>query len=139
MRNNEPLEDRVQTLEERVKLLEEMFSVSSTPIIVQESMKIKLVSEKEYLIEKKPTDDVQRTFYLGRYLEEHKKMESFTVDDIRMAFKGARVPVPSNINDKINKNIAKGYFMESDPKEGKKSWMLTSTGEQAASSNMESK
>lgn len=130
MKNNEPLENRIQILEEKVKLLEERLSAMPNPTAVQGSVKTKLVSEKEYLLEKKPTDDVQRTFYLGRYLEEHKKMESFTVDDIRIAFKSARVPAPSNINDKINKNIAKGYFMESDPKEGKKSWMLTSTGEQ---------
>lgn len=57
-------------------------------------------------------------------------MEAFNVNDLREAFRSARVPIPKNLNDKVNKNIGKGYLMdvESD-KSGKKTWVLTATGE----------
>jgi len=135
MKNKKTLEEHVQDLEDRIKLLEQKpVSTPETSATVPSPEKTKAVSEKEYLLDKKPTDDVQRTFYLGSYLEVHKKLESFTVDDLREAFRAAREPLPSNINDKINKNISKGYFMESTSKDGKKAWILTSTGERVVNS-----
>jgi len=132
MKNKNTLEQRLQDLEQKVENLEKKLSGNSTTPSAHLNSG-KTLSEKEYLLGKKPTDDVQRAFYLGRYLEEYKRMESFTAEDLRNAFRVAREPVPSNINDKINKNVAKGYFMEVDPKDDKKAWVLTSTGEKVIS------
>lgn len=131
MDDKNTLEKRVSDLEQKVSFLEGILKPLNLAEL-QKQVNKKLLSEKEYLLEKKPADDVQKTFYLGNYLEEHKGIGSFTVEDLRSAFQAAREPVPGNINDKINKNIAKGYFMESDPKDGKKAWVLTATGEKVA-------
>lgn len=129
------MNDELQNLKKQIELLEnrihklESFMISKAASIPNESMPVKKLSEKEYLIQKTPKDDVQNTFYLAGYLEKIKGMSSFTVDDLKVAFQSAKVPPPSNLNDKVNKNIIKGLFMEAGTKENKKAWVLTATGE----------
>ena len=86
------------------------------------------MSPKEYILIKNPTDDLQRTLVLGAFLEMN-GVESFTIEDLKQVFREARLKLPSNINDRVNKNLAKGYLMDADLKDGKKSWMLTMTGQ----------
>lgn len=124
MDSKQSLEQRVVNLEQRVSLLENLFK-SSTPT----ASSTKQISAKEYLLEKGPKSAVEKTLFLGAYLEKHKGKESFTVDDLRGEFRAAREPSPANINDMINKNIKKGFFMEGDTKDEKKTWLLTATGE----------
>ena len=130
MKNSNQLNECLARLEERVNVLEQnvkdttLFNARAKPI-----EKLKPLSEKEFLLEKNPKGDVQKTFFLGAFLEAHKGTESFTAEDLKEAFRVACEPVPANINDKITKNIAKGNFMEVKPKNGKKAWVLTSTGE----------
>ncbi|WKZ26097.1 MAG: hypothetical protein QY322_02180 [bacterium] len=126
---------QITDLKRRVSVLERQIVNQPEQIINS----VKELSLKEFLLEKRPKNDVQKTFYIGVYLEKYKGIGSFTMDDIKKAFKVAKEPSPLNINDKINKNISKGRFMESDTRDGKKTWMLTSTGEQAANSDTEIK
>ena len=123
------LEDRIVQLEQRIAVLEEKLADSHSENDRVRFDKLKKLSEKEYLLEKKPVSAVQKTLFLGNYLEKHKGMDSFTVDDLRNAFRAAREPSPSNINDAINKNMRKGLLMETVSKENKKAWVLTATGE----------
>lgn len=95
------------------------------------------MSPKEYILIKNPTDDLQRTLVLGAFLEMN-GMESFTTEDLKQVFREARLKLPSNINDRVNKNLAKGYLMDADTKDGKKSWMLTMTGEKFINEGMAS-
>jgi len=88
----------------------------------------KSASAREYILKLSPSDDNQRTLVMGSYLES-KGQESFTVEDLKQVFREARLKLPANMNDKVNQNIAKGYLMDGDTVDGKKSWMLTMTGQ----------
>ena len=90
----------------------------------------KQISIKEFLLSKKPKDDVQRTLAICYYLEKHKSMNSFNAKDIEEGFRGAKEKVPDNVNYKVIQNIKSGYMMEAKEKKDKfKAWTLTSTGE----------
>jgi hypothetical protein len=90
----------------------------------------KKLSVKEFLLTKKSTDNVQRTLAIGYYLEHFESMDRFNVRDLADGFRSAKEPLPTNINDKVNMNIRKGYMMETKEKKDKsKAWVLTSSGE----------
>ena len=90
----------------------------------------KKLSIKEFLLTKKPTDDVQRTLVIGYYLEHFESMDRFNARDLADGFRSAKEPPPTNINDKVNLNIRKGYMMEAKEKKDKfKAWVLTNSGE----------
>lgn len=90
----------------------------------------KKLSVKEFILEKKPSDDVQRTLVIGYYLEHFEGMDKFNVKNLTERFRLAREPLPANINDKVNLNIAKGHLMEAKEKKDKfKAWCLTNRGE----------
>jgi len=90
----------------------------------------KKLSVKEFLLTKKPVDDVQRTLVIGYYLEHFELMDRFNARDVADGFRAAKEPLPTNINDKVNSNIGKGYMMEAKEKKDKfKAWVLTNSGE----------
>ena len=89
------------------------------------------LSIKEFLLNKKPADDVQRTLVIGYYLERFQMVDSFNARDLADGFRAAREPLPANINDKVNSNISKGYVMAAKEKKDKlKAWILTNSGEE---------
>lgn len=109
--------------EKRIKVLE------GTPKSDVKSGK-KQISIKEFLLSKKPKDDVQRTLAICYYLEKHKSMSSLNAKDIEEGFRSAKEKVPDNVNYKVIQNIKSGYMMEAKEKKDKfKAWTLTSTGE----------
>lgn len=90
----------------------------------------KKLSVKEFLLTKKPTDDVRRTLVIGYYLEHFESMDSFNIRDLADGFRSAKEPPPLNINDKVNSNIDKEYMMKAKEKKDKlKAWFLTNSGE----------
>jgi len=90
----------------------------------------KKLSVKEFLLTKKPNDDVQRTIVIGYYLEHFESMDRFNARDLADGFRSAKEPPPTNINDKVNLNIRKGHMMEAKEKKDKfKAWVLTNSGE----------
>jgi len=92
----------------------------------------KSLSIKEFLIQKKPKGDVERTAAFGYYLENFDAKEFFTSKDIISCFQKAKEPIPGNPYDKIQKCIAKGWIMESDKKKnGEKSYTMTGSGIEA--------
>lgn len=91
---------------------------------------LKTVSVKEFTLQKRPRGDVQKTIVLGYYLEHYTGTSAFNADDLKKLFREAKEIVPENINEKVNKNIAKGFMMEAGTKkDNKKAWTLTGTGE----------
>lgn len=127
--NESLLIKRIEEIEVRLSKVESQFlSINSVPSNGIHINKVK--SPKEFLLNKNPKDDVQKTFYLGYFLEKEKGKENFSVDDLKEAFRAAKIPLPQNIHDKVNKNISKGLFMDGGLVDGKKTWMLTATGEQ---------
>jgi len=89
----------------------------------------KRLSIKEFILEKKPSSDVEKTLVLGYYLEHYMNTSPFNADDLEGLFKKAKENVPDNINYKVIKNIEKGYVDEAETKKDKKkSWTLTESG-----------
>ena len=87
------------------------------------------LSITEYILQKQPVDDNQRTLVLASYLETYGPQSDFTADELRQAFKDSRLKVPLNVNDKIGKRVQKGELMAVGERDGKKTWQLTMTGQ----------
>lgn len=131
----ESFEKRISELENRVDAMEKTLSPSfgAKPIAIS---KRKVVSPKEFLIAHSFSTDLEVAFFLCFYAEYILQMDSFNIDDIEQLFQSAKVPVPQNLNDKINKNIQKGLLtVAPEKKNGKKAWVVTITGEQAFNKN----
>jgi hypothetical protein len=113
----------VQALEERVSKLENF--IQEKPI-----SKGKDLSVNEFMLEKKPSSDLNKTLTVAFYLERHRRVSPFTIRDLEGLFREAKEPPPKNISDAVNKNVAKGFIMKaSEKKEGITAWTLTNTGE----------
>lgn len=108
--------------EKRISSLES--ARASKPTTLQKG-----VSVKEFILKKQPPNDVEKTLVVAYYLEHQKGVSPLNLSDLEALFKKAKEPVPENLNDKLNKNIAKGYVEEAEnKKDGKKAWVLTETG-----------
>ena len=123
-------EDSIENIMRKLEEHESRISaLESTPAKKMQAEGKKL-SVKEFLLTKKPTDDVQRTLAIGYYLEYFESMDRFNVRDLADGFRSAKEPLPTNINDKVNLNIRKGHMMEAKEKKDKsKAWVLTNSGE----------
>ena len=98
----------------------------------------KKLSIKEFILQKKPKSDIQKTLAIGYYLEKFRNFSSFNANDLKKGFREAREKIPPNIPDKIQKNIAKGHMMEADAeKDGLKAYMLTESGEKLVENGFE--
>ncbi|MEM3449825.1 MAG: hypothetical protein QXP38_13330 [Nitrososphaerota archaeon] len=88
------------------------------------------ISIKEFILQKQPKNNVEKTLVIGYYLENYSGISPFNVHDLKEGFREAKEKVPSNINLAVIENINKGRMMETKEKKNKlKSWILTSTGE----------
>ncbi len=117
---------QLRTLEGRVAQLERgAVAGAATPV-----SQPKKQSAKEFLIGKNISSELQRVVALAFYLERQEALTSFNVSDLEAAFRQAREKLPKNMNDAVNKNIARGFLMEAaEKKDSKKAWLLTATGE----------
>lgn len=126
---NVNLKQRVSLLEERLNKIESKLLDTGTESSGQ-SMTTKKTSIKEFLMTKTLGDDVKRTLAISYFIEHMENTKPFNTDDLKKAFRSAKIQLPSNINDKINMNIRAGRIMEAEEKkEAKKAWELTATGE----------
>jgi hypothetical protein len=121
------LAERVLSLEKRVAALEAHHTQGDSRAKSGDS---KELSVKEFIISKKPSNDVEKTLAIGYFLERYAEATSFNIDDLGRYFELAKEPVPTNINDKVNLNIKKGHLAEArEKKNNKKAWMVTNSGE----------
>lgn len=117
--------------DKRISKLEDLFRLKP------ESFE-KPLSPKEFILSKKPKDDVQMTLVLGYYLEKHRGLLAFNTKDLENAFREAKENVPDNINYKVVRNIEKGHMMESkEKKDNLKAWNLTASGEKFVENNLQ--
>ncbi|MCH7805902.1 MAG: hypothetical protein IH995_01985 [Proteobacteria bacterium] len=134
MSDIEDIIERISELEKRVENLE-TGQLLKTSADAKPHPK-KKESIKEFMLVKKPSNDVQKTLVVGYFLEKNQEMGSFNVDDLAKNFRLAKEPTPQNLNDKVNMNIKKGHMMEAkEKKENKKAWELTNLGEQFVEKN----
>lgn len=124
-------------LEGRIEKIETAIFSASTEIRPEKAKKI---SAKEFLITKKLKTETQKVLALGYYLEHIGSTESFNTADLEAIFRSARERLPKNINDAVNKNIARGFLMDvTEKKDNKKAWVLTATGEKFVEDNFSNK
>lgn len=122
------IQEQIDSLEERVKKLEGILA-SGTGVEIAAGKK-KKSSAKEFLMTKELKTETQKVLALGYFLEYMEGMEAFNITDLDGAFRAAKEPLPKNMNDAVNKNIARGFLMEvAEKKNTKKAWCLTATGE----------
>jgi hypothetical protein len=125
---------RLDVLERRMDNVERILAVHDRNPM--EKTGEKRLSLREFLLSKKPTDDVKRTLVLGYYLEKLEGLISFNASDLEKAFERAKEKKPPNINDKVSMNIKNGHIDEAKGKKDKrKAWFLTNSGEQYVESN----
>ena len=121
---------RLRRIEERLDALEKMLAIfedKAQSDLVQISKKLSI---KEFILSKKPVNDVQRALAISYYLEKYGGQTPFNAKDITAGFRAAKEPVPDNVADKIAKNVGNGHMMEAEEKKDKhKTWTLTSSGE----------
>jgi hypothetical protein len=127
------LEAALQEHEKRIKALELRFGaaaeVAAQPPPQPAVQAPKVITIRQFMVEKGPTDDVQRSLVIGYYLEKQSGLTSFNAKDIEKGFLDAREKVPGNVADKILKNVWKGHMMQvKDDKDGLKAYVLTNTG-----------
>ncbi len=130
---------RLDAIDQRLATIENLLSATpatpASPLETAETLGKSRVavsrplSITEYILQKQPIDDNQRTLLLANYLETYGPQQDFTADELRQAFKDSRLKVPSNVNDKIGKRVQKGELMVVGERDGKKTWQLTMTGQ----------
>jgi len=122
--------------ETRIKKLESPIIILPTEAPVSN----KVLSLPEFVVQKKPQDDLQRTLVFAYFLEKYEARDSFTAGDIQNCFLRAKASIPPNINDKINQCIKKGWISEHPKKtDSKKAFYLTSTGATFIESGLDKK
>jgi hypothetical protein len=120
----------LQSLDRRVANLEGGAIPAASAALVAAPAASKPVSIKEFIISKAPSNGVLLTLTIGYYLENYDGISPLTAADLETGFRAAREAVPSNLNDKANNCVKKGYFMEAkEKKDSLKAWLVTRTGE----------
>lgn len=126
MESNEEIMEIKKKLKEYEERISKLESVSQTK---PETVK-KKISIKEFILSKKPNNDVQKTLAVGYCLEKYENISPFNVKDLERGFIAAREKVPKNIGDKVQKNIKKDHMMEfKEKKDNLRAWILTNSGE----------
>ena len=100
MNSNEiqEMKELLKDHEIRINALEQNFQSDEKPVR-------KKISIREFLLTKNPQNDVQKTLIIGYYLEQYEHMSSFNVKDLEAGFRKAKETLPSNINDKVKKDL----------------------------------
>jgi hypothetical protein len=124
---------RVRKLENRVDRLERLLGSESAV----GAARARKLSAKEFLLTKNLTAETQKVLALAYFLEREEGLMSFNVADLEGAFRAAREKLPKNMNDAVNKNIARAFLMPAEgKKDSKKAWQLTATGERFVENEM---
>jgi hypothetical protein len=124
-------ESRIKQLEQKLGTGQPAKEKAPAPVVpvVAAPPVPKTPSVRHFILEKGPTDDVQRTLVIGYFLEKHADYKSFNAKDIEKGFVEAREKVPGNVSDKVLKNVWKGTMMQvQEDKDGLKAYVLTNAG-----------
>lgn len=129
------LQKQIDDLKKRITLIESII-LQGNKSVKSKRHRQKDLSIKEFLIEKNPSNDVEKTLTIAYFIEKYMDYPSFNIDDLQRGYKQAKEKKPANINDKVNMNIKKGHLAEAnDKKDSKKAWYVTNSGEQLVENN----
>jgi hypothetical protein len=122
---SESMDAKIRDLETRVAAIEKRLAGGEQTVAIG-----KRQSAKEFLLSKSTSTETQKVLVLAYFLEKNEGLASLNVQDLEAAFRSAREKLPKNMNDAVNKNVARGLLMEArEKKDAKKAWHLTATGE----------
>ena len=110
MEKENTIEERVASLENRLEKIEKQFGKTDTVV----APKGKKLSAKEFLMTKDIGTETQKVLALSYFLEHIEGKPAFNVPDLESMFRLAKEKIPKNINDAVNKNIARGFLMEAE-------------------------
>jgi hypothetical protein len=121
----------IQSLEARVTHIETKKADAGGARNTASTSLAKKLSIREFLLEKPPSTDIQRTLAVGYFLETHVGLAAFTKADLEKGYDDAKEPRPSNIGVNIRHSIKQGHMMEAaDKKANKTAYVVTRSGEQ---------
>jgi predicted Ser/Thr protein kinase len=127
----ENLELRISDLEARMSAIEAIVATD-----IPSKTKTRKLSVREFMLEKQPANDIQKTLTIAYFIENNENISPFNANDLRRYFDYAKEQAPQNINYTVIKNIEKGYIMEyTEKKSKKKAWKITNTGERFVENN----
>jgi len=125
-------EKKLTDHEDRIKKLEQLLPMSVNTIISQN----KIISLKEFMLEKNPKTDVEKTMLIGYFFEQNKGQQEWTSKDIQGGFKLAKESTPGNVSDKIQKGIKRGLIIAGNKKGYYK---LTNSGDKIVGAGFDKK
>lgn len=118
---SEEIQRILEDHERRIKFLE-LPNISCPSIQKKQSL-------REFVNEHKCDSDVDRTLLILYYKEKSEDIKEINSKEIAQGFKEIKEKVPSNIPDKFQQLLKKG-FIDSSEGEGKfNSWTYTNSGE----------
>ncbi|MGB3906792.1 MAG: hypothetical protein WBB22_17945 [Anaerolineae bacterium] len=127
MESNEEIVQIAERLADHEKRISDLEAVLQK----KPHVRSKPLSIKEFILQKKPRNDVQKALAIGFYLEQYEDYSSFNVTDLADGFRAAKERVPDNVGDKVQKNIRNGHMMVAkEKKDNLTAWTLTNSGEE---------
>ena len=125
------IEQEIETIKKQLEEHEKRILSLETKPQTEIEVKTKKLSIKEFMLSKKPKNEVLKVLVIGYYLENYEGYSSFNVKNLEEGFRSAKETVPKNINLAVIRNVSKGHMMEEkEKKDNVKAWVLTSLGEQ---------
>lgn len=132
------IEDTLEAIKKQLENHEKRIAKLETQPQTKKEPAIKKLSIKEFILSKKPRNEVQKALVIGYFLENYEGYTSFNVKDLEDSFRSAKEPVPKNINLAVIGNVSKGHMMEDKTRKDKiKAWILTNLGEQYVNSDFQ--
>ncbi len=101
--------------------------------------RVKPLSPSEFITKVSPKNQSERALVLAHYLEKVKNMESFNTADLTEIDRVAKQPKFTNISDTVAKLVQQGQLMGAGEREGKRVFVLTTTGEEYVENLLKSK
>lgn len=86
----------------------------------------------EFFAKLRPSLDVEKVLVAAYFLEKHRNVANFGVEDLKGCILQGKIKPPANPSLAVLRNAQKGLMAEIEKREaGKKSWILTQTGAEA--------
>ncbi len=114
----------------------EMQTPKTASIEVRQS---KMRSPAEFIKYLSPKSSTDQALILGYYLEKVQNKENFSTADLAEINKIAKQPSFTNLSDSVGRLIQQGLVMGAGQIEGKRTYTLTTTGEDAVTDLIKSK
>lgn len=99
----------------------------------------KTLSPSEFTKKVSPKNQPEKALALAYYLEKYKSMENFTTADLTDIGREAKQSKFTNISDTVAKLVQQGQLMGAGEREGKRAFVLTTSGEDFVENLLKSK